>query len=156
MTLRTLVIRYAVFAAIAIVFNLVTQRIVFALGHRLTDSQIPIWLSSARSDGIWFVAAMLSGTIVGLIVKYVLDKRWIFYDRQTGLKAHGAKFTLYSLMGVVTTGIFWGTESAFWLIWQTSLMREIGALIGLTAGYVMKYRLDRRFVFTSQGLEVAS
>jgi hypothetical protein len=27
-------------------------------------------------------------------------------------------------------------------------MRELGAVIGLTIGYVVKYELDRRFVFT--------
>jgi hypothetical protein len=27
-------------------------------------------------------------------------------------------------------------------------MREAGAVLGLTVGYVVKYRLDRRYVFT--------
>lgn len=50
-------------------------------------------------------------------------------------------------MGLVTTAIFWGTETAFWLLWQTDAMRELGAVLGLTVGYVVKYRLGRRFVF---------
>ncbi len=51
-------------------------------------------------------------------------------------------------MGVVTTAIFWSTETAFWVIWHTDLARETGAVLGLAVGYVVKYRLDRRFVFT--------
>ena len=74
----------------------------------------------------------------------MLDKRWIFADTSSGVKAHGKKFSLYTAMGLVTTAIFWGTETAFWLIWQTDAMRELGAVIGLSVGYVVKYRLDRR------------
>jgi putative flippase GtrA len=50
-------------------------------------------------------------------------------------------------MGIVTTAIFWSTETAFWLIWETHTMRELGAVLGLSLGYVVKYALDRRFVF---------
>ena len=50
--------------------------------------------------------------------------------------------------GVATTVIFWGSETLFWLVWKTDFMREAGALLGLAIGYVTKYNLDRRFVFT--------
>ena len=69
------------------------------------------------------MAAVAAGTLVGLVVKYLLDKRWIFADTSTGVKAHGKKFSLYTAMGLVTTAIFWGTETAFWLMWQTDAMR---------------------------------
>jgi len=138
-TLQTLVIRYTTFAVIATVANLATQRVVL----------------QAWDTGSVFALAVGVGTIVGLIVKYLLDKRWIFYDQDTGLENHGRKFSLYTAMGVVTTGIFWGTETTFWLIWRTDLMRELGAIIGLSIGYVMKYNLDRRFVFTDHRMGAA-
>jgi putative flippase GtrA len=90
---------------------------------------------------------MGAGTLVGLVVKYLLDKRWIFFDETRGARAQGRQFALYSLMGVATTAIFWVTETTFWFIWGTDLARETGAVIGLTIGYVTKYALDRRFVF---------
>ena len=99
-----------------------------------------------------FAAAVGAGTMVGLIIKYLLDKRWIFYDQGAGLKDHSQKFSLYTAMGITTTAIFWATETAFWLIWQTDMMRELGAVIGLSIGYVVKYNLDRRFVFTDAQL----
>ena len=80
-------------------------------------------------------------------MKYLLDKRWIFFDDDAGLKSHGKKFTLYTVMGILTTAVFWGSETAFWLIWRTDGMRELGAILGLAVGYVVKYQLDRRFVF---------
>jgi putative flippase GtrA len=90
---------------------------------------------------------MAAGTLVGLVVKYLLDKQWIFFDDTRGARAQGRQFLLYSLMGVATTAIFWITETAFWMAWGTDLAREAGAVIGLTIGYVTKYALDRRFVF---------
>ena len=46
--------------------------------------------------------AILLGTAAGLVAKYVLDKRWIFADTSTGVKAHGKKFSLYTAMGLIT------------------------------------------------------
>lgn len=139
MTLRTLILRYTVFAVIATIANLGVQRLVLAYGD----------------SALFFATAVFLGTLVGLVIKYVLDKRWIFYDLDTGVKAHGQKFSLYTAMGVITTAIFWGTETAFWLIWQTDLMRELGAIIGLSIGYIVKYQLDRRFVFKDTQLKPA-
>jgi putative flippase GtrA len=48
--------------------------------------------------------------------------------------------------------IFWGTETVFWLTWKTDAMREIGAIIGLSIGYFVKYHLDKRYVFTASKL----
>ncbi|MEM8802054.1 MAG: GtrA family protein [Pseudomonadota bacterium] len=139
MTLRTLVLRYTFFAVLATLANLGTQRLVLAYGD----------------SGLVFALAVGAGTLVGLVIKYALDKRWIFYDLDTGVKAHGQKFSLYTAMGLITTAIFWGTETAFWLIWQTDLMRELGAIIGLSIGYIVKYQLDRRFVFKDSQLKPA-
>lgn len=136
MTLQTLILRYASFAAIASAANLATQRLVFQQG----------------TDSLHFVAAIAAGTLIGLVIKYLLDKRWIFHDPETGLKNNSRKFALYTGMGLITTAVFWGTETAFWLIWRSDIMRELGAVIGLGIGYVIKYKLDRRFVFTNQRL----
>lgn len=136
MTRRRLILRYSAFAVLATIVNLGVQRLVLAFGETT-----PI-----------FVLAVGAGTLMGLLVKYVLDKRWIFYDLDTGLKAHGEKFSRYTAMGLITTAIFWGMETTFWLIWHTDMMRELGAILGLTIGYVVKYHLDRRYVFTDQHL----
>jgi hypothetical protein len=81
------------------------------------------------------------------VVKYVLDKRWIFYDETRGARRRDGSSSSIPLMGVATTAIFWVTETAFWLIWGTDFARETGAVLGLMVGYTTKYLLDRRFVF---------
>jgi len=131
-----LVVRYALFAVLATLANLGMQRAVLA----------------AVPGDMGFAIAVLAGTAVGLVLKYLLDKRWIFDDRTTGLANHSRKFGLYTAMGIVTTLIFWGTETAFWLTWRTDLMRETGAVIGLAIGYTIKYELDRRYVFVPAGI----
>lgn len=127
----SLIVSYAAFAVIATVVNLAAQRLVLA--------------TIGGSAG--FALAVFCGTAAGLIVKYILDKKWIFFDESSGIATHGRKFGLYTIMGIVTTLVFWGTETVFWITWGTEQARETGAVLGLAVGYVIKYQLDRRFVF---------
>lgn len=127
-------LRYTGFAVLATLANLGAQRVVLAFGD----------------SAALFALAVLVGTGVGLVVKYTLDKRWVFLDATRGLAAQGRQFGLYSAMGLITTAIFWATETAFWMIWETHLAREVGAVLGLAVGYWVKYRLDSRFVFSAR------
>lgn len=127
MSATVLAVRYTLFAAVATLVNLATQHLTLPLAG--------------------LAAAMAAGTATGLATKYLLDKRWIFADPATGLAAHSRRFGLYTLMGVLTTGLFWATELSFHHAFDSPAMRDLGAVLGLALGYVTKYRLDRRFVF---------
>ena len=140
MTPKALVVRYSIFAALATGANLLTQRVLLQAGETA-------WT---------FPVAVGGGTLVGLALKFALDKRWIFQDRERGLKANGRKFSLYTIAGGVTTLIFWSMESAFWMIGGTDFMRELGAVLGLALGYLVKYNLDKRYVFINPLLREAS
>ncbi|WP_410217223.1 GtrA family protein [Paracoccus sp. (in: a-proteobacteria)] len=93
--------------------------------------------------------SILAGTAAGFAVKYVLDKRWIFYDGYTTHAGEARKVTLYAAFSVLTTIVFWTFEVTFWMIWQTDLAKYAGGAIGLALGYMVKFALDRRFVFTT-------
>jgi len=125
------VILYILFAIVATSANLFTQRVVL----------------SFNNTNLFFIFALLIGTLVGLLIKFFLDKNWIFFDSSKGFKSQGKKFGRYTAMGIFSTIIFWGTESIFWFIWQKDNIREFGALLGLLIGYIIKYKLDKRFVF---------
>ncbi|GBD40925.1 hypothetical protein HRbin39_00297 [bacterium HR39] len=127
---------YALFAALATLANLGGQRLVLAV---LGDGDAA------------FLLALCCGTGAGLVVKYVLDRRWIFARGFAQPAREAATFALYTLTGVFTTLLFWATEAAFWLTTRQHTWRELGALLGLCAGYALKYRLDRRFVFAAAG-----
>ena len=130
MNKKKLIVLYISFALIATLGNLGAQRISLSLFEEL---------------GLIFAIGM--GTLIGLIIKYILDKRWIFGDLTVDISDNSRKFALYSAMGVVTTLIFWASETLFWWIWRSDYMREIGAILGLSIGYFIKYHLDRTFVF---------
>lgn len=91
-----------------------------------------------------------AGTVAGLALKYVLDKRYIFRFQANNALHDSKTFLLYSLMGVVTTFIFWGFEFGFNALFDTKEMRYLGGIIGLAIGYLSKFHLDRRFVFSKE------
>lgn len=124
-------IRYTLFALISTLVNLLAQYVSFALYSGFLDLYV----------------AMAVGTLAGLVIKYVLDKKFIFYHEVKSKKEDARKFFLYSLMGVFTTFIFWGFEIMFDTLFSGESAKYIGAVIGLTIGYVVKYYLDKRFVF---------
>ena len=126
-----LVIRYALFAAVSTAVNLGTQYIALLLYGG--TGALPL--------------AMAAGTLTGPVTKYLLDKRWIFFDPSHGTHAHVQRFSLYTFTGLFTTALFWGTELLFAALSSQQWVHLIGGLLGLMIGYVVKYHLDRRFVF---------
>lgn len=137
MTLGQLILRYGAFAIAATVVNLGAQEAV---------------LRGVGRDGIGVALAVLVGTGAGLVVKYLLDKRYIFDDDSRQM---ARQFSLYTLMGIVTTAIFWGMVALFWYMWGTDAARISGAVLGLSIGYVTKFWLDRRYVFTDARLNLS-
>ena len=126
-----LVILYSLFAGIATAVNLGTQALVV------------LWSHSA----VALMFSVLAGTATGLAVKYWLDKHYIFRFVTRDLSHDGRLFVLYTTMGIITTIIFWGTEFLFQHWYQTDAMRYTGGALGLAIGYLVKYQLDKRFVF---------
>ena len=125
---------YVLFAVIATVANLAAQRAVFA-----------IW-----SLPYTLIIALGVGTLVGLFVKYVLDKNWIFVEaiEESDVK----RFARYGVTGGITTTLFWGAESLAWILTESHPVREICAVMALAVGYWVKFHLDRRYVFPSRSL----
>ena len=129
-----LVLKYSLFALIATAINLGTQWLVLLI----------------RNNDLWLLLALFAGTATGLVAKYILDKRWIFYYQTSGAKDDAQRFTLYTVMGLITTAIFWGMELGFHYLIGTEQAKYIGGALGLSIGYYIKYQLDKRFVFTQQ------
>ena len=100
--------------------------------------------------------SILVGTAMGLPLRYFLEKRYIFNFTSKNLVHDGKLFFFYSAMGVITTLIFWGTEFAFHLIYDTDVMRYIGGIIGLSIGFYVKYQLDKKYVFVNSTNEAVS
>lgn len=126
-----LAITYAILALIATAANIGAQDLVIRLYAGAFD----------------LLVSVMAGTAVGLVVKYILDKRYIFRFRARDAAHDGRTFALYTLMGLATTVVFWGFEFGFHLLFETREMRYLGGVIGLAIGYLTKYHLDKRYVF---------
>jgi putative flippase GtrA len=125
--------RYAAVVVIASLSNIGAQHFSLAI---VPDLQI--------------VASVAIGTGVGFIVKFICDKYWVFLDTTyAGHTAEARKFIVYGFLGIATTAIFWVVEISFWYIFKTPEAKYAGAVLGLTIGSIIKYLLDKRYVFTS-------
>ncbi len=129
-----IVIKYSLFALISTLFNIGFQNLSF----RLYDGFGSLYI------------AMFIGTITGLISKYILDKRYIFYHHTKDSVDNFKKFLIYSTMGIFTTAIFWGVEIGFNVLFQSENAKYVGACIGLSIGYIAKYFLDKKYVFKDE------
>jgi putative flippase GtrA len=129
-----LAINYAIFALIATVANIGAQDLVIR----------------TYTGAFSILASVIVGTGVGLIVKYILDKHYIFRFHAHSIAHDTRTFALYTLMGLATTVVFWGFEFGFHHIFETKEMRYLGGIIGLAIGYLTKYHLDKRYVFRSE------
>jgi putative flippase GtrA len=131
---------YALFALIAITVNITSQVLL-------------IWLYNGAYA---LPLSVLLGTAAGLPVKYVLEKRHIFGFEADNLSYDGHIFLIYCATGVLATLLFWLIEWVFHNTFGTDAMRYFGGTIGLTLGYVVKYYLDKRFVFVKRNPAVVS
>jgi len=124
-------LKYSIFAIIATIINLVTQEL---------STHIYTWHYHIETS-------IIAGTITGLVTKYILDKKYIFFYQTQNFSHDTRIFIIYSAMGIFTTVIFWGFEYGFHYIFDTKMMRYIGGILGLMIGYWLKYHLDKKYVF---------
>lgn len=126
-------LRFVGFAGVATLVNLAAQE-----------------MSVRAAPGAPLMVSILAGTAAGFLVKYLLDKWYVFYDANGSAFEEARKVTVYAVCSVLTTGIFWVVEFGCWKLWGTAFAKYTGAVAGLAIGYAVKYLLDLRFVFTRQ------
>ena len=127
---------YTLFAAVATLVNIGSQALVWRL------------MLGALDDLPALVLSVIVGTGTGLIVKYVLDKRWIFAFQAKNARSGLRAFMFYTMFSVVTTVIFWVFEFGAEWLFGGEVARYTGAVIGLALGYTAKYRLDKHVTFS--------
>jgi len=123
--------KYAICALIAIFFNILFQEI----SIRIYNGLYPI------------VVSILTGTLIGLFIKFLLDKIYIFNYHVNGFYKNTKTIAVYISTGIFTTLIFWALEISFEYYFRTKEMRYLGAIIGLIIGYIIKYQLDNKYTF---------
>lgn len=125
--------KYILFAILATTVNIFSQYLSFLL----IDHKYELYI------------AILNGTILGMILKYYLDKNYIFYYVKKKFNNKNI-FLLYIFTSIFTTIIFWAIELWFSYYVNITYSEYLGALVGLTLGYSLKYILDKHLVFNNQ------
>ncbi|RPH00300.1 GtrA family protein [bacterium TMED221] len=126
-------LKYILFAILAMTVNIFFQYLSFLL----IDHKYELYI------------AILNGTILGMILKYYLDKNFIFYYVKKEFNNKNI-FLLYIFTSIFTTIIFWAIELWFSYYVNITYSEYLGALVGLTLGYSLKYILDKHLVFNNQ------
>ncbi len=126
-------LKYILFAILAMTVNIFFQYLSFLL----IDHKYELYI------------AILNGTILGMILKYYLDKNFIFYYVKKEFNNKNI-FLLYIFTSIFTTIIFWAIELWFSYYINITYSEYLGALVGLTLGYSLKYILDKHLVFNNQ------
>jgi putative flippase GtrA len=143
-------LRYAAFAALATAANLATQWLATLAGKALwpdgAGTLAVLAVSVPAAEAVYWTA-LVAGTGAGFLVKYVLDKNFIFHHRSASVGSGLATIVLYGVTAVITTLIFWGVQRAFTLLGPEEFWKYPGGACGLVPGYLLKYFLDKRFVF---------
>lgn len=130
-------------AKIAVLYTLFA---VLSTAINIGSQMLSIWIYKGPLS---VEISILVGTAMGLPLRYFLEKRYVFNFTSKNLVHDEKLFIFYSAMGVITTIIFWGTEYAFHLVYDTDLMRYFGGIIGLSIGFYVKYQLDKKYVFVN-------
>ncbi len=95
-------------------------------------------------DGRVLVGSLL-GVGVSYIVKFFLDKFIVFEKKNTKFKQTSKEFIKYFLFAIFTTVINVGGQ---YLLMNVFLIDYIiAAIIPLAIGYIIKFLLDRKYVF---------
>jgi putative flippase GtrA len=110
----------------------------------IAAQQIVLWIL----PNLRVLISVVAGTAIGFLVKYICDKYWVFLDSYESHAVELRKVVVYGIFGVATTALFWAVELSFWFLFQTAEAKYAGAALGLTLGNVIKYQLDKHYVFT--------
>lgn len=128
-------------ARLTLIYSLIT---IFAIAVNILCQALMIML---YKDIYAIQISVLVGTVVGLPIKYLLEKRYVFQFKSENWNHDRQTLIMYTFMGIFTTAVFISVEFTFHMVFNTDLMRFIGGAIGLIIGNVIKYHLDKRYVF---------
>jgi putative flippase GtrA len=139
---------YMLFAALCTLVNLGSQ---YGIKKLFEPVQLLHYkLFNIAELELYFIFALLTGTILGFTTKFVLDKFIVFREKHKTLGHTFRQMFIYGLLALVTTAIFWGVEILFRVIFGFENREIVGGLIGLAIGYTVKFFLDKRFVFIGE------
>lgn len=138
-------IMYIIFAICSTVLNFLVQKLCEIMFYSINKSFFSLQIY--KSIDIATLLKLATATIAAFIFKYSVDRFLVFKKEKYATKQKEITgIGLYALFSVFTTFLFWGVQLSF----KIYLNQEyLGLILGLAAGYTIKFFLDKYFVFSS-------
>lgn len=109
-------------------------------------SFIPIQIINLL-DTLSFWSSYSVGLFVGFVLKYLLDKKYVFNDGYENRNAETRKAGLYAFMSILCTILSVCITGSFKIVFGVQLAKKVGWFLGLILGYTAKFFLDKKYVF---------
>lgn len=137
---------YILFAVCSTILNFSVQKVSEKILYSVNNNFFSFLLY--KNIDIATLLKLAIATIVAFVFKYLVDRFLVFKkEKYTTKQKEIAGIGLYTLFSVFTTLLFWGVQLSFKICFQ---LEYLGLVLGLAAGYTIKFFLDKNFVFHSK------
>jgi len=144
---------YFIFAACMITLNYIIQKInqiviaPFICGSFGSIEFIQMFYCSTSPDMSEFIGS-IAAVGVTYIIKFFLDKYIVFKKSSLKIKETSEEFFKYFGFAILTTILNVGIQFILTNLFKTPL--EVSFIVALPIGYITKFFLDKKFVFTKE------
>ena len=144
---------YFIFAACMITLNYIIQKInqiviaPFICGSFGSIEFIQMFYCSTSPDMSELIGS-IAAVGVTYIIKFFLDKYIVFKKSSLKIKETSEEFFKYFGFAILTTILNVGIQFILTNLFNTPL--EVSIIVALSIGYITKFFLDKKFVFTKE------
>jgi len=145
---------YFIFAIFMIVLNYIIQKInelviaPYVCGTLGGVEIIQILYCSTSNGDMPELIGSIAAVGITYIIKFFLDKYIVFKKSSLKMKETSQEFLKYFGFAILTTIENIGIQFLFTNFFKTPI--EISIIIALSIGYITKFFLDRKYVFTKE------
>ncbi|MCH5150527.1 MAG: GtrA family protein [Spirochaetales bacterium] len=135
---------YILFAVCSTALNFFVQKICEVIFYSFNNTFFSFQLY--KNIDIATLLKLSAATAAAFIFKYTADRFLVFKKgKYATAKKEIARIGLYTLFSIFTTFLFWAVQLLFKIYFQ---LEYLGLILGLAAGYTIKFFLDKHVVFS--------
>jgi len=103
-----------------------------------------VTFATVKLLGLWYLAGSITGTIVGGMINFYINRNWVFNANTKALKWQVLKYILVWLgnLALVTTGVYLLTN-----FYHLNYMRS-KVLVSIIVGISYNYIMQKQFIFS--------
>lgn len=127
--------------------SLATRYAAFALFSTAVNWAMQLAILRTIPGRFSIYAALFVGTGAGFVVKYLLDKNYIFQHASANRTQEAWVLALYLGTSIVMTAFYLVSQAVIFFVYGEGVVYYASGTAVLLLGYAIKFALDGRFVF---------